>query len=200
MKKTIGAVFLAVVILAVLASGCAPAPTPAPTPSSTSTPVPPTLTPSPVPPTFTPEPTATAMPTSTPEITPVSLEHMESMLFANGFEVDPLITCDFPCRGYKYGDSMKALVNKENGTFTLWWSTFGSQADTNQELVGLYQKVIRALYPADLAEAIIGSDMNHQGETGGYCYIVEMTTQGDFSVAYASTSPIEDCQLPGVQN
>ncbi len=49
MKKSIGSISLAFVLLTVLLSGCAAAPTP----------VQPTFTPSPIPPTFTPEPTAT---------------------------------------------------------------------------------------------------------------------------------------------
>jgi len=49
MKKSMLSVFLALVFVVVVVSGCAP----------TSTPVPPTDTPSPIPPTLTPEPTAT---------------------------------------------------------------------------------------------------------------------------------------------
>ena len=62
MKKSIGSVLFAFVVLTVLLSGCAPASTPAPTS------VPSTFTPSPIPPTFTPEPTATAtlIPSPTP--------------------------------------------------------------------------------------------------------------------------------------
>jgi len=55
MKKSIGAISLALVLLTVLLSGCA----------SVSTPIQPTITLSPVPPTFTPEPTATQIPSPT---------------------------------------------------------------------------------------------------------------------------------------
>ncbi len=55
MKKSIGAISLALVLLTVLLSGCV----------SASTPVQPTITLSPVPPTFTPEPTATQIPSPT---------------------------------------------------------------------------------------------------------------------------------------
>jgi len=57
MKKSIQSIFLVLIMLAVLMSGCAPAPVP---PTITPTPIPPTFTPSPIPPTFTPEPTSTA--------------------------------------------------------------------------------------------------------------------------------------------
>jgi hypothetical protein len=61
MKKSIGSVFLAFVLLTVVLSGCAPA----------STPVPPTLTFTPIPPTDTPVPTAT--PTELPTVTPTPI-------------------------------------------------------------------------------------------------------------------------------
>ena len=52
MKKSIGSILLAIVLLTVLLSGCASAPTS----------VQPTFTPLPIPPTFTPQPTATRTP------------------------------------------------------------------------------------------------------------------------------------------
>jgi hypothetical protein len=61
MKKSIRSVFIVLVFLTILLSGCAPA----------STPVPSTFTPSPIPPTFTPEPTSTATPL--PSATPTSI-------------------------------------------------------------------------------------------------------------------------------
>ncbi len=66
MKKSVESVSLAVVVLIVLLSGCAPVLTPVPTSTPvpatfTSSPIPPTFTPSPIPPTFTPEPTATSV-------------------------------------------------------------------------------------------------------------------------------------------
>jgi hypothetical protein len=64
MKQSFGSVFLVLVFLTVLLSGCSPASTPPPTS------VPLTFTPSPIPPTSTPEPTATATPTNTPIPTP----------------------------------------------------------------------------------------------------------------------------------
>ena len=63
MKKSIRSNFLALVLLIVLFSGCAPVPAPTPTLA------PPTFTPSPIPATFTPVPTATA--TSIPSPTPL---------------------------------------------------------------------------------------------------------------------------------
>ena len=60
MKKSMEFIFLAVVFLTVLVSGCAPASTPVP-PTSTSLP-----TNTPIPPTATLQPTATDLPTSTP--------------------------------------------------------------------------------------------------------------------------------------
>jgi len=79
MKKSIGAISLALILVTVLLSGCV----------STSTPAQPTITPSPVPSTFTPEPTATQIPSPTAVI-PVWTETINhDTPFENEFKSNP---------------------------------------------------------------------------------------------------------------
>ena len=84
MKKSIQSVFLAVVVLTVLLSGCAPA----------STPVPPTSTPLPLP-TDTPLPTKTPVPTKTPIPPTATIQAPDKTLeYLNGVQVVNIDTFD----------------------------------------------------------------------------------------------------------
>lgn len=185
---------IAILVISLVISGCGAGqlfgPTVTPSPTSTST-----LTSTPLPtatlaPTETPIPTATLTPTNTP--VPV-----ESILLDKGFVFDASNTSAYctdtknPCKKYSYiRNNVMAATIYANGEFDLSWYPITGQTNTNKKLESVFQDIIHALYPTDLADAIINGENPRSGEIGGYKYSYSMSSIGIGDAISVSVIPI----------
>jgi len=135
----------------------------------------PTVTPS-----ATPTPAPTATPLATPTSTPVPVG---AVLEANGFTLSVGQTCsEGPCKNYYNTDLFMIVTIFDNGNFVM--ERFLVTADINKKQGPVYLKIIDSLYPADVADAILGREagssgsmkkLPYEGKIGGYSYNVYST-------------------------
>lgn len=136
--------------------------------------------------TATPRPTSTSIPL--PTLKPIPFDEI---LVGKGFELDPAGTCpDEACTIYKHGSDITVSVY-QSGKFSMMWTALAGHVSENNDKYALFQNVVRALYPADVAAAVIGRDMKHSGEVGGYIYEFKASGIGIGDAITVTVSPAQ---------
>ncbi len=138
MKKQFITIAMYILVLSLLISGCGPGQLLGPT--------------------ITPSPTLTPIPTSTPTPTPVPVE---SILLSNGFKLLKENACsDGPCTSYAIEDILMYVTYYKKGTLIIERILF--LAEDNEKQGEIQKKILYALYPEDVANAVMGGQAVQQ--------------------------------------